>query len=123
MSNSRSVRISVEIKAEVAKGETRCEAVIGNLSDEGIHAIVYLENSIDVSQGAGIDVSQGAGINLIFETPTPTGETINLHCIVMWSERTEPEGNAYLLGLKIIEIPPEYADFYKGLYMKEMGMF
>jgi hypothetical protein len=113
MSNSRSVRISVEIKAEVAKGETRCEAVIEDLSEEGVQAIVHLENSIDVSQGAGVDI--------IFETPT--GETINLHCIVMWSERTELEGNAYLLGLKIIEIPPEYADFYKGLYMKEMGMF
>jgi hypothetical protein len=111
MVEERALRLPIEIEAQIIKEEMRCEAIIRNLSDEGILLTVYKETEIDLTEGATFD--------LAFETSEE--EIIKLHCSVMWSEQIDSHDSEYELGLKILEKTQRYEEFFKILFMKEMG--
>lgn len=112
MVEARGLRLPIEIEAQIIKDEIRCEAVIRNLSDEGILLTVYKDTEIDLTEGAMFD--------LAFETSEE--EIIKLHCAVMWSKHIDSKDSEYELGLKILEVTPKYETFFKILFIKEMGI-
>jgi hypothetical protein len=113
MVGPRGVRIPITIEAVVIKGDRRCESVIENFSEEGIYLKVFREENIDFSCGKTINV----------EFKTATGEIVNVHCEIMRSEMPDSKSIEYFLGLKLVDVTQEYEEFFKTLYMKEMGMF
>ncbi len=56
MAVGRALRISVRIEAEIVRNEVRCEAVIENLSDEGMMVTTFPNNAIDLSCGSKFDM-------------------------------------------------------------------
>jgi hypothetical protein len=46
-----------------------------------------------------------------------------MDCKVVWSEKNALDGVTNNLGLQILEIPPQYDEFVKTLYMSHMGTF
>ncbi len=113
MVDPRGLRIPIKIDAVVIKGDLRCEGVVKNLSEDGLMVTVFREQDIDLSRGKTIDI----------EFVTATGKTVNVHCQIMRSERPDPKGIEYHLGVKIMDMTSEYEEFFRSLYIKEMGMF
>ncbi|UCF87521.1 MAG: PilZ domain-containing protein [Nitrospiraceae bacterium] len=102
MVEARALRLPIEIEAQIIKDAIRCEAIIRNLSDEGILITVYRDTEIDLTEGAVFD--------LAFETSE--AEIIKVHCTVMWSEQIDSNDSEYELGLKIVESTPQYEEFF-----------
>ncbi len=112
MAVGRALRISVRIEAEIVRNEVRCEAVIENLSDEGMMVTTFPNNAIDLSCGSKFDM----------EFKIPSGGRVALHCMIMRAEKDITNPSSYILGLKILEQPAEYEEFFKSLCIKEMGV-
>ena len=112
MVDARDFRVSVNITAEVVKNGQRYEAIIDNLSDEGLMMTVFPSDTIDLSPGKKLDI----------EFKTPSGENVVMHCIIMRLVSEDKDKMAFTLGLRILEKSTEYEDFFKSVFIKEMGI-
>lgn len=109
---ARVPRISVNIEAEVISGTVRCNARIENLSDEGILARVVSPGEKYLSRGDLLDI----------EFKIPSGDMLSLRCKIMRVVIDSADERNQIVGLKIIERPNLYNDFYHSLSMNDMGI-
>lgn len=104
-------RIPVDITADIIIDNQRYEVKIMNLSENG--ACITndnLTNKIEIP----------AGKLLGMEFLDPKKEIINVHCKVIWSNKTDQDDEIYNVGLQLVEIPAEYDNFFQGLYVSNM---
>lgn len=113
MARRRSNRIHVEFEAELISNGIRYEVVIENLSED----CIYMRT---LPKKTAVDFSPGTKLELEFRIPS--GETLNLDCKVIWSNKTPPDSLTNSLCLEITEIPPAYEEFFKALYIDNMGI-
>ncbi len=114
MVRRRSNRIPVEFEAELTSNGIRYEVVIENLSEDCIYIRTFPKKT-------AVDFPTGTTLKLEFQLPS--GETLNLHCKVIWSNKTKPNGLTNNLALEIIEIPLTYDEFFKTLFINTRGIF
>jgi hypothetical protein len=109
----RSPRVPVEIETEIVLSQNKkFDGLIENLSDEGV--------CVTFDAHENIDFTRGSTLNLEFQPPF--GEFLNLHCQIMRAHTIPPNSFSYNVGLKILETPLEYEEFFKILYMRNMRM-
>ncbi len=106
-------RMNVELEAEIILNNERYEGKVENVSEEGVFLRTFPEHG-------SVDLHPGTIFELIPELPS--GEAVSLDCEVIWSEQDAGDGATNNVGLKILEIPPQYDDFVKTLYSSNMGI-
>ncbi len=104
-------RIPVKFEAELISNGIRYDGVIENLSED----CIYIRT---LPKKTAVDFPPETTLELEFQLPS--GETLNLHCKVIWSNKTTPNGLTNNLGLEIIEIPLTYEEFFKTLFIHTM---
>ncbi len=106
MEKRRSRRKIVSLEAELISGGISYKGFIGNISGDGI----YIRTAPTKTT---INFAPKTTLELKFQLPS--GETLNLHCKVIWSYKTPPHGLTYSMGVKIIDPPPKYKEFLETL--------
>jgi hypothetical protein len=98
MEKRDSKRITAGYKARIICGEKTCLGLIENLSESGI--------SVMTDPGeVHVDLSPGNKFDLVFETIS--GEILNLHCKIKWSDTVSPHNVRSRIGAVIIDPPWE----------------
>ena len=124
MERRRSKRIVVTLEAEIISSaksytgflETDTEhpdvtvytyaGVIENISAEGI--------LFSVSEITNVNFSIEERLEIAFQLPS--GERLNLHCIVKrFQERIAPQDLTQKIGMEIIDPPPAFSKFIKAM--------
>lgn len=103
MENRRSKRIAVGYKAEIICGGKSFECVIENLSTVGAYIIT-------ASASSGSELKLDEMLELRFE-PEP-GETVSLHCRIIWVKQTLPHRLTSRIGLEILNPSWEQSNFF-----------
>lgn len=107
-------RMEIDLEAEIIFNNTSYEVKIENVSENGVLIRTFPEHdSIDFHPGTIFKLKPGL----------PFGEEISIDCKVVWSEKDALDDVTNNLGLEILEIPPQYDEFVKTLYMSHMGTF
>ena len=106
MEARRSKRAILDIAAEIIDGDRRRAGTIENLSDEGIYVVTAPTKSEK-------DLFPGTEVEIRFWLPS--GENIQLHCVVQWSYLTPPHGYTFSMGLRITDPPLTYQEALKTL--------
>lgn len=108
MQESRPVRVPVYIEADLFSGGNSYAGFIGNLSELGL----YVETA---PTKTSLDLVPGTTLDLEFQHPS--GEALILHCKVHWLQTrgTHLHGLTNNIGMKIIDPPLKYKEFFKSL--------
>ncbi len=93
-------RFIITLHGKVTIGEKSYDAIVGNVSEEGLSSTVTTYIKTDK------DFSPNKSIRLIFDLPS--GETINLACEIRWYLKPQDNGENLILGLYIVDPPPQY---------------
>ena len=97
-------RIPVSLVANILLHNHSYAAHIINISEHGLHMIVSPgESSIELTPGTEYKLA----------VTVPTGETFHLHCRISWSSDFLHYRLTKVVGLMIIDPPPEYKTFYR----------
>ncbi len=108
MEKRRSRRIKINLNAERISGNERYGVFIENISENGIHIIT-------TPSSEHRKYTAGTGIDLKFHLNS--GETLKLHCKVIWSySKVPPNGQTDSIGLEIIDPPLQYIEFVRALH-------
>ncbi len=99
-------RIIVNIRAEIVCGDKRYASTIENLSTEGAYVVTGPVKS-------SRDFAPDSMFQLIFRFPS--GEKLNLNCVVKWSYQTPPHGLTNSIGLEIVDPPLTFKELLKSL--------
>jgi len=100
MSKRRHKRFLITLHGQVIIGDKRYDAVIGNVSEEGLSSTVTTYIKTDN------DFSPHKSIRLTFDLPS--GEAMNLKCEIRWYLKPQDNGDNLILGLYIVAPPPQY---------------
>ncbi len=92
----RAKRITAGYRAEVVYENNSYPGVIENLSALGA-------NVLTDPLGPDIEFVPDTAIELKFETPT--GETIIIKCMIMWSSKIPPHNIRHRIGMEIHDLP------------------
>ncbi|MEN8265216.1 MAG: PilZ domain-containing protein [Nitrospirota bacterium] len=104
MERRSSQRIVVTLDAELILNDTSFAGVIENISKEGLYIkILPSEKLIEFISGTKIEI----------KIQLSSGEILNLHCMVIRSEKILPDSLTSYVGMEIIDPPSEYEDFLK----------
>jgi len=107
MEKRRSRRIKVNLKAERLSGNEKYGVFIEDISENGIH-IITTPSSEHKKYAVGTDID--------LKFLLSSGETLNLHCRVIWAHsKVPPDGLTDSIGLEIIDPPSKYIEFVKAL--------
>ena len=106
MEQKRSKRKIVRTKTEIISDDKIFEGVIRNISAKGIYVRVDAGKS-------KIEFNPGKILELKFKPNS--GETLNLRCIIKWSNIIPTYGLTYDIGLEILDPPFNNKEFYKTL--------
>ena len=101
MKERQTKRIIINLPAELICGDRRYAGSIENLSPVGAYVVTAPAQS-------SLDFSPHSSLELRFRFPS--GEKLNLHCIVKWSYATPPHGYTHSIGLEIIDPPLTYQE-------------
>jgi hypothetical protein len=106
MEKRRSRRIVVKLDAERISGDTAHAVYIENISEDGIC----------ITSAPAQDAARFTpDVLVILKLRLSSGQTIDLHCRVIWSFKTQPRDKTRSTGLEVIDPPPEYTEFVKTL--------
>jgi len=76
--------------------------IIENISEDGM--------IITVPENSNLNLSPGSKLEIGFQLPS--GERLNLHCMVRrFQDKPTPEGLEHRIGMVIIDPPPAYSKF------------
>jgi len=89
----------VNIPAEIIDGDKHRAGTIENLSDNGIYVVIApIKSEKDLSPGTELEI----------RFLLPSGEKMQLPCVVKWSYLTPPHGYTFSVGLNITTPPLTY---------------
>lgn len=106
-SRKLTARTPVRLKAKIISGGKTYPGFIQNLSESGIG--YFIESVIKAEK----DFAPKKMIELNFQTPS--GETVNLDCEIIWCSRKSTSDKNLVIGIKIIKPPQKYKKFAKNL--------
>jgi hypothetical protein len=106
MEQKRSKRKFIRTKTEIASDENIFEGVIKNISAKGIYVRVDAGKS-------KIKFNPGKILKLKFKHNS--SETLNLRCIIKWSNIIPTYGLTYDIGLEILDPSFNNKEVYKTL--------
>ena len=106
-SRKLTARTPVRLKAKIISGGKTYPGSIQNVSESGIG--YFLESVIKTEK----DFAPKKMIEVNFQTPS--GETINLDCEIIWCSRKTPDDERLTIGIKIIKPPQKYKKFAKNI--------
>lgn len=106
MEAKRSKRAILDIPTEIIDGDKRRAGTIENLSDNGIYVVTAPTKSEK-------DLFPGTELEIRFRLPS--GEKMQLHCVVKWSYLTPPHGYTFSMGLNITDPPLTYQETLNSL--------
>jgi hypothetical protein len=108
LNEERSLRIPAFFRAKLISGGKSYEGITGNLSESG----ALLET---VPTKTVTDFIPGKRLEL--DLQIPSGETLNLHCKIVWlyTEITRSHDLENKMGIKIVDPPSKYKEFLKTL--------
>lgn len=109
MERRRSKRKKVNIKLEIKIGDKSYPGVIENISENGLNFGTSSEGLLSASTR----FNAGNEFEVTFQIPD--GETLKLHCKVIWSFKTAPLGVERKVGAEVIFPPPAYIAFYNSI--------
>ncbi|MDX1775779.1 MAG: beta-ketoacyl synthase N-terminal-like domain-containing protein, partial [Desulfobulbales bacterium] len=101
-------RIPVNLDASLHFNGIRCDAFIGNISENGLYTV--LTNPAD----DGLHGREETDVLLSFNSPS--GELIKLHCRKKWSVKPSGQNRTTRVGLELLNAQPEYTSFYQKKY-------
>ena len=105
MNNRRHKRFAISLHANIIIGEKTYKGIIGNISEEGV--LTSLTTFIKTDDTFLPKKNVGLNFDL------PSGETVDLNSEVRWFIRPSEKGKTLMLGLYIIDPPPEYIAWIK----------
>jgi len=102
-SRRRHKRIPVNVSAWVTMGNRRYEGIVGNVSEEGIAYTIttFIQTDKDFVPRGEIMIA----INI------PSGAILYQKCEIRWFLKPSEQGNALIMGMKIIEPSSKYRDW------------
>ena len=107
MQTRRSKRKMVSLMAEYITGGVNRPVFIGNVSEEGMHMVT-------LSKYAAAKLFPGNNVEL--KLRLSPDNRIPLRCEVRWvSAESPPYVETHVVGLEIINPPPQYVSFVKTL--------
>ena len=106
-SRKLTARTPVRLKAKIISGGETYPGSIQNVSESGVG--YFVESVIKAEK----DFAPKKIIELSFQTPS--GETVNLDCEIIWCSRKTPDDKRLTIGIKIIKPPQKYKKFVKNL--------
>ena len=106
-SRKLTARTPVRLKAKIISGGETYPGSIQNVSESGIG--YFIESVIKAEK----DFAPKKMIEVNFQTPS--GETVNLDCEIIWCSRKKPDDKRLTIGIKIIKPPQKYKKFAKNL--------
>ena len=106
-SRKLTARTPVRLKAKIISGGKTFTGYIQNISESGVG---YFIESVITSEK---DFAPKKIIELSFQTPS--GETVQLDCEIIWCSRKSPDDKKLTVGIKIIKPPQKYKKFAKKL--------
>ena len=99
-------RIPVNLDAELVYGNTTCYAFIENISKFGIYVkITCIESTLNDKPDAMVNV----------KFKIPSGQVLNILCEERWSKKNIETSLIEQVGMKIIDAPQEYMNFYQSV--------
>ena len=107
MEQRHSKRVIVDMDAMLISRSLNYKGVIINFADDGICM------NVDVAQNL-CQLLNGMLFEVKFELFS--GETINLQCEVIRTHRKTADSPENMVGMKIINQPPEYRAFIENLH-------
>jgi len=103
MNKRNSKRIIAGYKTEIKYDDTVYMGVVENLSENGVNVLTDpIGNSIDFRPGETIDL----------KIESPAGESLNLICLIKWSDRELPHNIRIRIGLEIIDPPWNKTEYF-----------
>jgi len=103
-----SKRAIANLKTEFIAGSNIYTGVVENFCVEGV---CLTADTTDTAR----DFIPGTPIKLKLQIPS--GETLDLHCLIIWLHtcRVSPHGLINRMGIKIVDPPMRYKEFYRSL--------
>jgi hypothetical protein len=99
-----SKRISTSFEAELVHGNKNYAAFIGNISKNGVYAIIsHPVNSTDFPHDA----------ELKLKIKSLPGEVLTLACRQRWTHTLPHHHTTRMMGMEIIHSPKQYIEFLK----------
>jgi len=105
----RSKRKNIDIKGEIVLEDLAINGTIENIAENGVYVEIASEDLLSSS------TCFTPGMELWIHFQSPSGETLKLHCKVMWSYKAEPHGLTEKTGMEVIFPPPGFIDLYNEL--------
>ena len=124
MERRRSKRIVVMLEAEIISG---ADSYLGFLENDterpGVNVYTYagiIENIsedgmlISVSEITNVNFDIGEKLEIVFQPPS--GERLNLHCMVRrFQDRITPQDLKQKIGMEVIDPPPAFRKFINAM--------
>ena len=105
----RSKRKNVDIKGKIILEDLAITGTIENIAENGL----YIETASEDPLSSSTRFTPGMELWIQFQSPS--GETLKLHCKVMWSYKAEPHGLNEKIGMEVIFPPPGFIELYNEL--------
>jgi hypothetical protein len=99
-----SMRVPVNIEAEIISYSVSYPAIIRNISEYGIHAKIANNEALIFSKSETV-------VDLKFRLPS--GDTISLFCRKKWAFKNSSNSYIENVGIEIIDPPDEYKNFFR----------
>ena len=106
-SRKLTARTPVNVKAQIISNGETYPGFIQNVSEDGIGYLI--ESVFEVYKDFAPQKMLQVNLRI------PSGETLNLHCEIIWCSRKTPEDKSLTIGLKIINPPQKYKKLAKKL--------
>lgn len=107
MEKRLSKRIPVRLEAYIFSGNKTYAGFIENISESGFQYLII--SSFQNPQ----EFKSDKIIQIYFQLPS--GETLKLFCDVKWYIQNSPNDKTLLIGVEILDPPPQFKEFIKTL--------
>lgn len=107
MSKIRSTRVPVNLNARLTSGLESYKGAVVNLSENGVHIGMYSASTLS-------DITPKTEVELEFQFPS--GRTLNLNCVVIWTSKASSEEFTGCIGLQILDPPQKYEEEFLYFY-------
>jgi hypothetical protein len=100
-------RIPVLLDGELISNRGNYDAIINNISENGIYAKIPL-NEREKNHSLDLDFFS-------LKLQLPTGDLVNLNCTKKWSYHISPGSLIEHIGIEVINPPQQYKKLFKNL--------
>lgn len=107
MDKIRPARIPVNLNARLTSGLESYKGAVVDVSENGVHIGMYAADALS-------DITHGTDVELEFQFPS--GRTLVLNCVVIWTSKASSVEFAGHIGLRILDPPQKYEEEFLYFY-------